>query len=100
MHIISRKKLVLFWEEYPETKDWLSAWFRNVTKATWSKWAEVTHDYQKASSYKCCIVFNVGGKPYRLVVRRAVNWKTLFVVGIYTHAEYDRDKWKKRCACW
>jgi hypothetical protein len=34
-----------------------------------------------------------------LVVRRSANWKTLFVVGVYTRAEYDRDPWKQFCGC-
>jgi len=34
-----------------------------------------------------------------LVVRRSENWKTLFVVGVYSHNEYDRGGWKKFCSC-
>jgi hypothetical protein len=32
-------------------------------------------------------------------VRRSENWKTLYVVGVFTHKEYDRDLWKKFCSC-
>jgi mRNA interferase HigB len=99
MHVISRKKLVAFWEHYPDAQEQLAAWFKVAEKAAWEKWADVQVSYPKASVFECCLIFNVCGGAYRLVVRRSANWKTLFVVGIYTHKEYDRDLWKKFCAC-
>lgn len=99
MHVISRKKLVDFWEEYPDAKDQLAAWFKLAEKAVWVKWADVKQALPKASYYHCCLIFNICGGAYRLVVRRSENWKTLFVIGVFTHAEYDQDEWKKRCSC-
>jgi mRNA interferase HigB len=99
MHVISRKKLVRFWGERPDAKDQLAAWFKVADKAKWGKWADVQTAYPKASYYRCCLVFNVCGGAYRLVVRRTANWKRLYVVGVFTHAEYDLDHWKKFCAC-
>ncbi len=99
MHVISRKKLVAFWKAYPASELQLSAWFKVAEKAKWDKWASVQRAYPKASYYKCCLIFNIVGGSYRLVVRRSANWKTLFVVGIFTHSEYDRTVWKKFCKC-
>jgi mRNA interferase HigB len=99
MHIISRKKLVAFWREHEDAEQQLAAWFKVGRKATWEKWADVQHAYPRASYYKCCLIFNICGGDYRLVVRRAENWQTVFVVGVYTHAEYDRDQWKDACTC-
>jgi mRNA interferase HigB len=99
MHVISRKKLVAFWAEYPDTEEPLASWFKVASRAAWATWAKVQGAYPKASYFKCCLIFNIRGGSYRLVVRRSVNWKTLFIVGVFTHAEYDRDEWKKWCAC-
>ncbi len=44
-------------------------------------------------------VFNICGGKYRLVVRRSLNWKTLFVVAVMSHSDYDRNLWKKFCKC-
>ena len=99
MHIISRKKLATFWKEYPDASNALAAWFQLVQKAKWMKWADVVRAFPKASYYECCLIFNICGGSYRLIVRRAKNWKTLFVVGVYTHSEYDRDLWKEFCIC-
>ncbi len=99
MHVLSRKKLVVFWEQYPNAQEPLAAWFKVAEKAAWAMWADVQAAYPRASCYECCLIFNVCGGAYRLVVRRSENWKTLFVVGVYAHNEYDRDRWKKFCAC-
>jgi mRNA interferase HigB len=99
MHVISRKKLVAFWGQYPDARDALAGWFKVARKAGWVKWSDVRRAFPKASYYRCCLIFNINGNVYRLVVRRAENWKTLFVVGVFTHAEYDRDEWKKQCSC-
>ena len=99
MHIISRKSLALFWKKHADAEEQLAAWFKLGQRATWKKWADVQKAYPKASYYQCCLIFNICGGSYRLVVRRATNWKTLFVVGVYTHQEYDRDLWKSSCEC-
>lgn len=99
MHIISRKKLVLFWKDFADAQEQLAAWFKVADKAGWQKWADVQAAYPKASCFKRCLIFNICGGSYRLVVRRSDNWKTLFVVGVFTHREYDRNRWKQSCGC-
>ena len=99
MHVISRKKLREFSAEHADAEEPLSAWFKVAELADWAQWADVKGVYPKASYYHCCIIFNVCGGNYRLVVRRSLNWKTLFVVAVMTHADYDLDAWKNCCAC-
>lgn len=99
MHIISRKPLRKFCEKHRDAEDDLNAWFKVVEKAEWKKWADVKQTYAKASQYKCCLIFNVCGNKYRLVVKHSPTWKDLFVVAVMTHREYDREKWKESCAC-
>jgi mRNA interferase HigB len=99
MHVISRKKLVAFWQRHEDAEIQLAAWFKATRKATWEKWADVQKAYPKASLYECCLIFNICGNNYRLVVRRSANWKTLFVAGVFTHQEYDRAGWKDYCTC-
>jgi mRNA interferase HigB len=99
MHVISRKALVDFWTQHANAKDQLAAWFKVAGKANWEKWADVQRSYPKASYYECCLIFNVCGGDYRLVVRRSINGKTLFVIGVFTHADDDRNAWKEFCPC-
>ena len=99
MHVISRKKLREFWFQHVDAEDQLAAWFKVVKLAEWAQWADVKRAYASTSYYRCCLIFNIRGGAYRLVVRRSLNWKTLFVVAVMTHPDYDCGIWKQFCAC-
>src|SRR5207248_5425395 len=99
MHVISRKKLVIFWQKHADAEEPMAAWFKIVKRSAWAKWSDVQRAFPKASYYECCLIFNICGGSYRLVVRRAENWKTLFIVGAFLHEEYDLGAWKESCAC-
>ncbi|CAN5228894.1 hypothetical protein BH10PLA2_BH10PLA2_15250 [soil metagenome] len=99
MHVISRKKLREFWQEHEDAAAQLAAWFKVAELAEWMQWSDVTRTYPKASYYHCCLIFNICGGQYRLVARRSMNWKTLYVVAVMIHSDYDRDTWKQFCDC-
>jgi hypothetical protein len=40
-------------------------------------------------------VFNIKGGAYRLIVKIEYRWQKIFVKHVLTHAEYDRNEWKK-----
>jgi len=89
VHVISRKRLVEFWEEHPDAKGPLSAWFQELKKAKWSDTAEVKRRYSTASFVgNDRIVFNIKGNKYRLIVRYRP--PVVFIRFVGTHAEYDR----------
>ena len=56
-----------------------------------------------------CVVFNVGGNKYRLIVRLAYATRPqpderpfkgkVFVLHVLTHKAYDAGKWKADCGC-
>ena len=41
-------------------------------------------------------VFNVSGNDYRLLTQIGYKEQLVQVVEVLTHAEYSKDKWKKR----
>ncbi|MCB0190076.1 MAG: type II toxin-antitoxin system HigB family toxin [Caldilineaceae bacterium] len=41
------------------------------------------------------IVFNVGGNKVRLIAAVHFNTKTVYVLRVLTHSEYDRQEWKR-----
>ena len=41
-------------------------------------------------------VFDVGGNKYRLIVSIHYNRRKVFVSDVLTHAEYDRNTWKRK----
>ncbi|MDA8351108.1 MAG: type II toxin-antitoxin system HigB family toxin, partial [Pseudomonadota bacterium] len=41
-------------------------------------------------------VFNIGGNKCRLIAVIHCNRRKVYIRQVLTHAEYDRDKWKRR----
>lgn len=41
------------------------------------------------------VVFNIGGNKYRLIAAVHYNTQIVYAMLFMTHAEYDKDKWKK-----
>ena len=81
----------------------LGAWFKIAGKAHWESIHEVREDYPHADSVGSCVVFNIGGNKYRLITR--IFYATdefrdhAYVLHVWTHKEYDTNKWKSDCDC-
>jgi len=41
------------------------------------------------------VVFNIGGNKYRLIAAIHFNRQKLYIRDVLTHAEYDKERWKK-----
>jgi mRNA interferase HigB len=41
-------------------------------------------------------VFNIGGNKYRLIASIHYNRRKVYIRNVLTHAEYDRETWKRR----
>lgn len=97
MEVVSYDKIVEFTRKHPDSKSSLNSWFRIASKAQWKNLAEVKQSYPHADLYRCCTIFNIRGNNYRLI--SLINYRTqgIQIQYILTHAEYDKDKWKKDC---
>ncbi|MBX7061973.1 MAG: type II toxin-antitoxin system HigB family toxin [Pyrinomonadaceae bacterium] len=92
MRIISRKALRTFWETHPESEEVLRDWYAKVKGFTAKNFAEVRRTFPSADLVGDCIVFNVGGNKYRLVVHLDHSIQTVWIRAVMSHAEYDRGK--------
>ena len=90
MHVLSRKMLRAFWEDYPDAESALEAW----QKADWQTFADVRALFPHADQVDKFTVFNIGGNKYRLITVIHYNRRKVYVRDVLTHKEYDRDKWK------
>jgi mRNA interferase HigB len=91
MRIISRRRLVEFWELHPDAEQPLRAWYTEAKKASWNSPAEVKATYRSVSilSNKR-VVFNVKGNTYRLVLVVDYDHGKMFIRFVGTHEEYNR----------
>ena len=101
MRIISRKRLVQFWMAHREAETSLRSWFAMSQQAKWKNLAEVQTDYPHADLVGDCVVFNIGGNKYRLIVHVSYRFGRVLVKFVGTHAEYNRVdpkdvSWRKK----
>ena len=101
MRIYSPKALKQFAAKHPSAAKPLEAWRRTIERAMWGNLHEVRQDYPHAdavtvASGRTATVFNIGGNKFRLVAAIHYNLQRVFVLRIFTHADYDREPWKEQ----
>ncbi len=91
-------------KKHPQVRAWLEAWRTVVMAASWQSLLDLKRMYPSAdgvvlgSGEKKMVVtvFNAGGNDYRLLTQIGYKEQLVQVVEVLTHAEYSKDKWKKR----
>ncbi|MEW6210386.1 MAG: type II toxin-antitoxin system HigB family toxin [Acidobacteriota bacterium] len=97
MRIISKKPLREFWQKHADAERLLREWHKHTLKADWGNLSEVRKDFPSADPFGLCVVFNIGGNKYRLVVRIIFRLRKIYVRSVMTHEEYNRGGWKNGC---
>jgi mRNA interferase HigB len=95
MHIISRKALTQFWEQYPDSKDALLRWFKVVKNSRFGSFNELRAAFPAADKVGDLIVFNIGGNKYRLIASLHFNRGKVYIRHVLTHGEYNRGSWRQ-----
>ena len=94
MHVISKKKLKEFWEEHPDSRNPLEAWFKILKGTKYKTLNELKKTFSSADKVGNKIVFDIGGDRYRLIAVIHFDRSKVFVRSVLTHKEYDKGKWK------
>jgi mRNA interferase HigB len=97
MRVISKRALREFWEQHSDSEGPLRDWFKITSKAQWNNLADTRRDYPHADLVGACTVFNIAGNKYRLITAIIYSIKRVYVRNLLTHAEYNRNAWKKDC---
>jgi mRNA interferase HigB len=89
--IFAKSTLRIFWENHPDSEQYLKTWFDTAMSSGWKSPNEVKQTYANASILKDGrIVFNIKGNTYRLVVKLNFEKQWIFIRFIGTHEEYDK----------
>ncbi len=104
LHIISRKKLLEAGQQHGmRAAAPLESWYRIAKRARWVSLENVRQTYShadgvivgKGDQKRIYTVFNIGGNDFRLVTEIFYDDQTVLVRHVLTHAEYDKEDWKK-----
>ncbi len=91
MVIISKAILKEFAEKYPDSELALEKWYDEVKKADWSNFAEVKATFNSTDAVgNDRYVFDIRGNHYRLIALIIFKVRTVFILFIGTHPEYDK----------
>jgi mRNA interferase HigB len=101
MQVVNLPALKRFGNKHREARGWLERWLTTAQHATWQDLHEVRATYASADgvqvkSGNVVTVFNVCGNKFRLIVTIAYERQVIYVWEVLTHAEYDKDLWKRR----
>ena len=95
MHVISMKKLKQFWLNHPNAEVSLRYWYKLTTQHKWQSFNDICQTFPSASQVKNFVVFNIGGNNFRLITYIDYQSNKVFIREVLTHAEYDKEYWKK-----
>ncbi|MGA1994872.1 MAG: type II toxin-antitoxin system HigB family toxin [Bryobacteraceae bacterium] len=99
MHIISRKRLSEAGRKHRDAILPLDAWYRAAKASKWRNLEEVRRTYAHADGVpageRTYTIFNIAGNKYRLITEIYNEDQTILLRDVLTHAEYDREDWKK-----
>lgn len=97
MNIVSYETITKFKKKHAGSRKPLDAWTILARQASWQNFEDLKKTFGSADIFKECTIFDIGGNKYRLIA--GVDYEALVVrvKQVLTHAEYNRDKWKKEC---
>ena len=91
MNIIKSRSIRDQFDRYPDVEGPLLAWMDEVGRADWFGPQDVKDRYPSASFVADnCVVFNIKGNRYRMIVAMFYPAGHVYVKFFGTHAEYDR----------
>ena len=95
LRIITKKKLIDFALEHPAAREPIDRWILAFKRNDFKNITEIKASYPSVDRVGELYVFNLGGNNFRLVVKVLFNARVVFIRAIMTHAEYDKNKWKR-----
>lgn len=95
MHVVGSKKIAEFKKAHADARSSLDNWHRLVSSRNWDNFPDLKQVFRRADWVDSRVVFNIGGNKYRLIAEVNFKAKTLLVLDVLTHHNYDRGGWKK-----
>lgn len=95
MRVISKKRLNEAIEHDKTLSVPLNAWYKVASTAKWMHLVDARKTYPHADFVDPYTVCNIKGNEYRLVTKIEYRFALIFIKGVYTHAEYAKEDWKK-----
>ena len=91
MVVLSKAVLREFAEKYPDAEAALIKWYDETQAANWKNYSHLKKTFNTADAVaNDRYVFDIKGNQYRLIALIIFKVRTVFVLFIGTHNEYDK----------
>jgi mRNA interferase HigB len=97
MLVGNHEALQKFARKHARSRSSLEIWYQTSLEAIWHNFDDVKKTFAATDIYHNCAIFDIAGNKYRLIAKIRYDLEQVDIEAILTHAEYDRDKWKKNC---
>jgi len=99
MHIIARKMLLDFSTKYPDARKPLASCWTICKKNNFASYNDLKKILGTADIVGKCVIFNIGGGKYRLIVRVNFSAQRMWIKYILPHAKYEKLNLKEDSKC-
>jgi mRNA interferase HigB len=90
MVIISKGIIHAFAGKHPKAIPSLNDWYQKAKLADWKNHNEMSETFNSVDTIgNDRYVFNISGNSFRLIAMVHFSIRTMYIRGIYKHAEYD-----------
>ena len=95
MHIITRRRITDAKATHPQCAPAIAVWLKIVEENEFKSFAELKAAFNSIDKLGDLYVFDIGGNTLRLIASIHFNRQKLYIRHIFTHQEYDKNKWRK-----
>jgi mRNA interferase HigB len=100
VNVTGEKLLAAFGGKYPRAMKPLASWLTLARSGSFRSLIDLRttfSDVEFVSVHRHEVyVFNIGGNKYRLIATIHFKAQEMVVRGVWTHADYDTNDWKKK----
>lgn len=91
MVVISKTKLISFYDSELKAKEPLLKWYNTALLSNWKDFHNIKQTFNSVDSVgNDRFVFNIAGNNYRIVAMIHFNKRTLYIRFVGTHKQYDQ----------
>ena len=101
VRVISPKRIREVISEHPDWETSLLSWHKIARDAHWRHFEDIKQAWSAVDKVGSCVVFDIAGNKARLISRifYGPHVQRVYILHILSHAEYDRERWKRDCDC-
>ncbi|MEI6595344.1 MAG: type II toxin-antitoxin system HigB family toxin [Bacteroidota bacterium] len=91
MVIISKTKIIEFYQTETKARELMLQWYNITLLSDWQDFHSIKQTFNSVDSVgNDRYVFNVGGNKYRIVAMIHFSTRTVYLRSVNTHKEYDK----------